>query len=130
MEIPTPEEAQQGALEIDLRRDSAPTARKLPEPHLELKPYIPERQRDYVRLIVTTGLFSMLGWIVVWACIASSSSPDHWAQTKEMLQMVLPALTGLIGSVLGFYFGSAAKSSNSNKSGRGRTARLDKGDVL
>jgi hypothetical protein len=81
-------------------------------------------------LIVTIGLLSMLGWIVVLACIASSSSPDHWAQTKEMLQMVLPALTGLIGSVLGFYFGSATKGSNSNKSGRGRTIGLDKGDGL
>jgi hypothetical protein len=31
-------------------------------------------------------------------------------KTKEMLDKLLPALTGLIGSALGFYFGS--KSSN------------------
>jgi hypothetical protein len=57
----------------------------------------------------------MLGWVIVWSCIEAASWPDHWAQTKEMLQAILPALTGLIGSVIGFYFGSGvnAKSTNS-----------------
>jgi hypothetical protein len=29
-----------------------------------------------------------------------------------MLQIILPALIGLIGSVIGFYFGSTSKPSN------------------
>ena len=38
------------------------------------------------------------------------SYPALWAQTKEMLQIILPALTGIIGTVIGFYFGTAAAS--------------------
>jgi cation transporter-like permease len=30
----------------------------------------------------------------------------HWAEVKELLQVILPAETGLLGSALGFYFGS------------------------
>lgn len=76
------------------------------QPRLELTPYVPEKQQDYVRLIVTVGLLLMFAWVIVWASIESASWHDHWEQTKDMLQIILPALTGLIGSVLGFYFGS------------------------
>lgn len=77
-----------------------------------------EKRKDYVRLIVTIGLLSMLLIVIVWACRETASWPDHWNQTKEMLQIIFPALTGLIGSVLGFYFGAATKNStDSDKSG-------------
>ncbi|SRR5229473_1478170 len=85
-------------------------------PRAVLQPYTPERQRDYVRLIVTVGLLLMLGWVIVWSCIEAASWPDHWAQTKEMLQAILPALTGLIGSVIGFYFGSGVNAKSTNSS--------------
>src|SRR6185312_1421434 len=70
----------------------------------------PERRRDWVRFIVTVGLLIILATIVVWSCIEAASWPDHWTQTKEMLQIILPAITGLIGSVIGFYFGTGSKS--------------------
>jgi|ERR1017187_480608 hypothetical protein len=70
----------------------------------------PEARRDWVRLIVTVGLLFILAIVVVWSCVETASWPDHWEHTKEMLQIILPALTGLIGSVLGFYFGSGGKS--------------------
>jgi hypothetical protein len=76
------------------------------QPRLELTPYIPEKQQDYVRLTSTVGLLLMFGWVIVWASIESASWPSHWDQTKDMFQIILPALTGLIGSVSGFYFGS------------------------
>ncbi len=76
----------------------------------EQKPYSPERQRDYVRLSVTVGLLAIFGYLVVFASIESASWPAHWQQTKEMLQIILPAITGIIGTVIGFYFGSAAVS--------------------
>jgi hypothetical protein len=75
----------------------------------ELEEYNPEKRRDYVRLVITVGLLLILAFVVVWACVESSSWKDHWEQTKEMLQIVLPALLGLIGSALGFYFGSTGK---------------------
>lgn len=32
---------------------------------------------------------------------------SHWAEVKELLQVLLPAETGLLGSALGFYFGQS-----------------------
>jgi hypothetical protein len=75
-----------------------------------------ETRRDYVRLVVTIGLLSILAFVVVWSCIETSSWPDHWEHTKEMLQIILPALTGLIGSVLGFYFGADGKPGGQSSS--------------
>lgn len=83
-----------------------------PQPRIQLKPYVQVKQWDYVRMVVTVGLLLMLGWVIVWASIESASWPTHWSQTKEMLQTILPAVTGLIGSVIGFYFGSGVNSSN------------------
>jgi len=71
--------------------------------------YDPEPRRDWVRATVTIGL--VVGFLALLgdAGIAAFATKDHWEQTKEMLQIILPALTGLLGSALGFYFG--AKSS-------------------
>ncbi len=74
----------------------------------EAKAYSPERQRDNVRLIVACGFLLILGYLVVFSTVEAASYPDHWAQTKEMLQIIMPALTGIIGTVIGFYFGTAA----------------------
>ena len=89
-------------------RSSAPN----PQP----KAYSPERQRDWVRLIVACGLLLILGYLVVFATIEATSWPAHWAQTKEMLQIILPALTGVIGTVIGFYFGVTAVANGNNSS--------------
>jgi hypothetical protein len=72
----------------------------------EVLPYDPRRQYDYVRLIVTVGLLALFAFVVVWVALKSSGSEDVWKRTKDMLQIVLPALTALMGSVLGFYFGT------------------------
>lgn len=85
------------------------------ELRLQLTPYIPEKQQDYVRLTFTVGLLLMFAWVIVWASIESASWPTHWDQTKDMLQIILPALTGLIGSVSGFYFGSRGATASNNK---------------
>jgi len=35
---------------------------------------------------------------------------DHtWTQTKEAFGIILPALTGILGTVIGFYFGNKDK---------------------
>ena len=32
--------------------------------------------------------------------------PAVWKQTKELLELLLPAITALLGSAVGFYFGT------------------------
>ena len=73
-----------------------------------IKPYEPERQRDIVRMFVTLGLLASFLGLIFWACRESVTSAVVWTQTKDMMQIILPALSGLLGSVIGFYFGSGA----------------------
>jgi hypothetical protein len=69
--------------------------------------YDPEPRRDGVRAAITLSLIFALLAI---AGVALYSAQGDFHKTKELLDKLLPALTGLIGSALGFYFGS--KSSN------------------
>lgn len=72
------------------------------------KAYSPEQQRDRVRLVVAVGLLAILSYVVIFSTVEAASYPTHWTQTKEMLQIILPALIGIIGTVIGFYFGTTA----------------------
>ena len=92
----------------EARASARVTGHTGPLDDLPARPYSPERQRDWVRLIVACGLLLILGYLVVFATVESASYPSHWQQTKEMLQILLPALTGIIGTVIGFYFGTTA----------------------
>ena len=47
-------------------------------------------------------LFAMT---IVWA-FANLGESDKWVRTKELLVILLPAETALLGSAVGFYFGS------------------------
>ena len=96
------------------RTQNADPYRSAPNP--QPKAYSPERQRDWVRLIVACGLLLILGYLVVFSTVEATSWPAHWSQTKEMLQIILPALTGVIGTVIGFYFGVTAVANGNNSS--------------
>ena len=65
--------------------------------------YDPEPRRDTVRAIITISLIAALFGVVGYAFY--STHGDH-EKTKDLLDKLLPALTGLIGSALGFYFGT------------------------
>lgn len=100
-------------LPLDVVQDTSPSA----EPPLDaalrataVTSYSPEKQRDLVRLIVASGLLLILGYLIVFATVEASSYPAHWTQTKELLQIILPAVTGILGTVIGFYFGTTALS--------------------
>ena len=101
-------------LPLDVVSDSQISAKTQDTDHIsaEAKVYSPERQRDNVRLIVACGFLTILGYLVVFSTIEAASYPEHWAQTQEMLQILLPALTGIIGTVIGFYFGTTAVGKN------------------
>lgn len=42
--------------------------------------------------------------------IVSVVSDLHWANMKELLQILIPAQTALLGSVVGFYYGTQRDS--------------------
>ncbi len=65
--------------------------------------YDPEPRRDWVRAAITFAL--ILAFLAIIAFALYSTHGD-FEKTKEMLDKLLPALTALIGSALGFYFGS------------------------
>lgn len=72
------------------------------------------RRRDWVRAAITGCFLLMLLYVIVFACWEAQSWNNHWEQTKELLQILLSPLTGLLGSSVGFYFGSRDRLSNSN----------------
>jgi hypothetical protein len=43
--------------------------------------------------------------VVVWS-FANTYGGDAWQRTKELLDILLPAITALLGSAVGFYFGT------------------------
>ncbi len=90
-------------VEFHLSENSSAAA---PDRQYALVPYNPQQEYDYVRMIVTVGLLALFGFVIVWVALKSSGAENVWKQTEDMLQIILPALTALIGSVLGFYFGT------------------------
>ena len=84
-----------------------PTTPRQKRPKAMLK-YDPEPRRDWVRAGITFGLVIAFLGVIGFALYSTHGDYD---KTKDMLDKLLPALTGLIGSALGFYFGSKDKQS-------------------
>jgi len=57
---------------------------------------------ETVRAGLAVLLLILVAVVVIFALIRAST----WEDTKELLDIVLPALTGLLGSAVGFYFGT------------------------
>lgn len=72
-----------------------------------------------VRLLLALG-FSVLFGLTVLAAIAIPFLPGRdpkttWDTVKEILSVLFPAETSLLGSILGFYFGSKSAKNGSRK---------------
>jgi hypothetical protein len=61
-------------------------------------------QQEGMRGLIALILLLLVGFTLVWALL----SVDGWAEMRELLEIWLPALTGLLGSAVGFYFGTRA----------------------
>ena len=62
-----------------------------------------ENIRGYVTLAAAITFFTVVGFYLVEASMAGEGV---WPHIKEAMQSVLPAVTSVLGTVLGFYFGS------------------------
>jgi hypothetical protein len=57
--------------------------------------------------LVRAGL--AFAFVVIFAAtigFAFTGVDEHWASTKELVELLLPAETALLGSAVGFYFGT------------------------
>jgi len=61
--------------------------------------------QEFVRASIAFAFVGLLFFTVVWA-FRYVDDDAAWVNTKELLQVLLPAETALLGSAVGFYFGS------------------------
>lgn len=77
----------------------------LPPPEVKESGLVVELVKDpVIRATVALLLLVLLTVVVVMAMLRTKT----WADTKELLDVVLPAVTALLGSAIGFYFGTKA----------------------
>jgi hypothetical protein len=74
---------------------------------LKSKDYDPEPAREDIRALLT--VISGVTFFVIMAVYVAAAwltPKDTWTQVKDAMQAVLPAVTSVLGTVLGFYFGT------------------------
>ncbi len=73
----------------------------------EAKEFDPEPAREAVRgrltLIAACTFFFVVAFYLIVSLLASA---ERWPQIKEAMMAILPAVTSVLGTTLGFYFGS------------------------
>ena len=65
---------------------------------------LPVFAQEVVRALLAFTFVIILVLTIVFAF--QNVSGPNWTNTKELLQLLLPAETALLGSAVGFYFGS------------------------
>ncbi len=65
-----------------------------------------EEKREDARLAFTVILLLIFGFQLIIGAIALFVGPDTWNNAQEYLRVTLPATLGVLGSAIGFYFGS------------------------
>jgi hypothetical protein len=79
-----------------------------PPPLFSTSPVPPE---DKLRIGITwlfSAVFVIFLLIYLYAALTVRSDAD-WTRIKEAYGVILPALTGTLGTVIGFYFGNRNK---------------------
>jgi hypothetical protein len=84
--------------------DSDPFARFSLQPQMDQKQ---ETRRDRVRAIYLGLLVFLFVGVVIFACYANQFG--DWVKAKDLLAVILPALTALIGAGTTFYFKNPEK---------------------
>jgi hypothetical protein len=80
-------------------------AAKFPAP--AATPYNPDRLREIIRGLVTLVAAICFLIVIGFYLVESVHTTDPgWTRIKEAMQSVLPAVTSVLGTALGFYFGS------------------------
>jgi len=76
-------------------------------PPLKGEPYDPEKDREKIRGRVTLATTLVFGIVmVIYLSAAFRGTDAEWVRVKESMQSVFPAVSSVLGTVVGFYFGS------------------------
>ncbi len=67
--------------------------------------YDPNPQREQVRGTIAWVLLGIFGLTILFAFIGVAFQWTEYDNIKDMLGILLPPITGLVGSAIGFYFG-------------------------
>jgi hypothetical protein len=112
---------------IDTTTRDGPVPELVPTPTDDV---VVARGRDKVRAATTYWLLGLFSLVLLGAGLSSilpvglkdDKTPTLlWTQGKEFMNIALPSVTGLLGTVIGFYFGSRTDGARSG-SGSGASA--------
>ena len=81
-------------------------------PIFAAKPFNPEKAREWIRgsvALLAIVAFTIVVVLYLHYAVSSGGSAaeaSRWSQVKDAMQAIFPAVTSVLGTVLGFYFGS------------------------
>lgn len=84
-------------------------ANLFPEQEIPAKvdPYDPEPERERVRGRLTLAVTLVYGALLIVDLLAAIVASDaRWLRVRDAMQTILPAMGTVVGTVVGFYFGS------------------------
>src|SRR5579872_3879378 len=68
-------------------------------------------RQESTRSTIALTFVGVFALTIVLAFIVVIGFNSDWAATKDLLQLIIPAETALIGSAIGFYFGTQTEKS-------------------
>lgn len=74
--------------------------------------YNPDKDRERVRGVIARILVLLLVAVVLVAMVAAFVVPASDEDFREILNILIPPIVALVGSVTGFYFGQKSSSSD------------------
>ncbi len=73
---------------------------------LPVEPYNPRKFHDMVRSVTNFSFIGIFALTIIASLYVVIWRGSDWTNEKDLLQLLLPAETALLGSAVGFYFGS------------------------
>ena len=99
-----------GDLAFGVRDLGAPeTAGDITHPVVSLRPYNPDKAREWVRGGLAVGAFGLFAIFALGLAAAVAFGATTWDEVEGMSGTLLPAIVSVVGTTTGFYFGTKAK---------------------